>query len=120
VFRSLIDRRPWLLGLVLTPLIVAATVGTWLATRGGHSQPAVHRAVPHVRKPGAPTHAAYAALYKSATVRATRIDVLKKWPAPAYQTFRSGANTCYEWYDDPVALYTLCFSNGVLVDKAIS
>src|SRR5947209_5418843 len=65
------------------------------------------------------SHERYTFLYTNAVIKKTRISILHRWPTPPYQTYRSGLNQCYEWYDKPVALYSLCFKNGLLVDKAI-
>ena len=81
----------------------------------------------HPRGSTAPTptsqlsHAAYARLYRSATLGKTTTDVLSRWPKPPYQRYHSGSGLlCYEWFDKPVALYNLCFNGkGVLEDKAI-
>jgi hypothetical protein len=116
---AFLSARMRVLAVLAVAVIAAAATAAWLSARGGSHSPIIHRAAPHVRDPNAPSHAAYARLYEQAIVRATRISVLRKWPKPPYQTFRSGTRTCYEWYDDPVALYSLCFRNGLLVDKAI-
>jgi len=65
------------------------------------------------------SHRQYALLYLHAVLHKTRIDVLKEWPSPPYQHYSSGTQTCYEWWDKPIALYNLCFRNGVLTLKAI-
>jgi hypothetical protein len=72
-------------------------------------------------KKAPPTHAAYARLFQQAVVRKTRISVLDQWPKPPYQTFRGeGQDQCFEWLDQRVALYDLCFEkNGILVRKDI-
>jgi len=100
-------------------LLVGAGLGTWLALRDD-SSPRVITAAEPPPDPGPSRHKAFSALYNGAVVHQTHIAVLHRWPKPPYQTFRSGANQCYEWYDRPVALYTLCFKDGILTDKAIS
>jgi hypothetical protein len=84
---------------------VAAGLAVWL-TGGAKSSPA-------------PSHRAFAALYHRAVIRKTRIGVLEEWPPP-YQTFHDQyQHRCFQWWDKPVALYVLCFKNGLLIDKAI-
>ena len=65
------------------------------------------------------SHRPFALLYLGAIVHKSRVSILKKWPSPPYQQFTSGPQTCYEWWDKPVALYNLCFQNGLLTTKAI-
>jgi hypothetical protein len=120
VLRRIVSGRERLLAAIGMALVAIAGIALWLSVWSGSDTPTIHRAAPHVRDPNAPSHSAYALLYRHAIVRTTRISVLRQWPSPPYQTFRSGTRTCYEWYDDPVALYSLCFRNGILVDKAIS
>jgi hypothetical protein len=64
------------------------------------------------------SHEAYAQLYDRAVLQQTRIAVIDDWPKPPYQDFHDNAqNRCFEWWDKPVALYTLCFKNGLLASK---
>ena len=92
------------LGIVVVVLI-GAGVGSWFAFGAGDdSGPQLN-------------HRDYAALFGSAVVRQTKISYLKQWPKP-YQTYHdSYQHECYEWYDKPIALYSLCFKNGLLVNK---
>jgi hypothetical protein len=97
--------RRWLLVVlaIVVVVAVAAGVSAWLATRGS-SEPQL-------------THRDYAALFGSAVVHQTKIAFIKKWPKP-YQVYHdSYQHQCYEWYDKPIALYSLCFKNGTLVNK---
>ena len=104
-------RVGFLAALVTAAVVIGAVL--W-ATQGGSSR---------LQLPL--SHQAYAALYTGAIDGKTTSAVLKKWPKPPYQTFKSPVSKsqidqCYEWYDKPVALYTLCFnSKGVLDNKAI-
>jgi hypothetical protein len=86
-------------------VIVAVIVGiTVLATSSsGSSNPS-------------PTHFAYRQLFNSAVVGQTKIAVLSQWPKP-YQVYTAKPDQCFEWYDNHVALYNLCFLNGVLHAK---
>jgi hypothetical protein len=104
------------IALVATIVTVAAVIGvTVWATRTGHSAGS-----------GLPsTHQEYAELFARATAGKTTTAVLNDWPKPPYQSFSSPVSKtqidhCYEWYDKPVALYTLCFTKaGVLDNKEI-
>ena len=88
-------------------VVVGLAVGLTVWLTNGSSEPAP------------PTHQAYQQLFTSAVVRQTRIAVLDKWPKP-YQTYHdSYKHQCYEWWDKPVALYSLCFKDGTLVNKDI-
>jgi hypothetical protein len=84
-------------------LIVALIVGiTVLATKSS-SKPT-------------PSHLAFRQLFDSAVVGQTKISVISQWPKP-YQVYSAKPDECYEWYDSKVALYNLCFLNGVLHAK---
>ncbi len=85
---------------VVVGLIVGITV---LATSNGSSNPS-------------PTHFAYRQLFDEAVVGRTKISVLSDWPKP-YQVYTAKPDQCFEWYDNHVALYNLCFLNGVLHAK---
>jgi hypothetical protein len=85
---------------VVVALIVGITV---FATSRGSSTPT-------------PTHVAFRQLFNSAVVGETKISVLSQWPKP-YQTYTASPDQCFEWYDNHVALYNLCFLNGVLHAK---
>jgi hypothetical protein len=87
-------------GVIVVALIVGITV---LATRKSSSNPS-------------PTHFAYRQLFDAAVVGQTKISVLSQWPKP-YQTYTATPDQCFEWYDQHVALYNLCFLNGVLHAK---
>jgi hypothetical protein len=63
-----------------------------------------------------PTHLTYRQLFNSAVVGTTKISVLSQWPKP-YQVYTASPDQCYEWYDNHVALYNLCFLKGVLHAK---
>jgi hypothetical protein len=89
---------------VAAVLVVALIVGiTVLATSKGSSNPP-------------PSHVAYRQLFNSAVVGQTKLSVLSQWPKP-YQTYTAAPDQCFEWYDSHVALYNLCFLNGVLHAK---
>ncbi len=69
----------------------------------------------------APSHQAYAQLFANAAIGQTNTGTLKNWPKP-YQTYHDAyKHQCYEWWDKPIALYSLCFDNksGNLVNKDI-
>ncbi len=88
---------------IVAVVAVAAGLATWLVTRDS-SKPQL-------------THRDYAALFGSAVVRQTKIAFIKQWPKP-YQIYHdSYQHQCYEWYDKPIALYSLCFKDGTLVNK---
>jgi hypothetical protein len=117
--RSLLtSSRLLLVSLGALVVIVAAGVGTWYATSGGG---AAHSATTSSTAAGTPTlsHRTYALLYLGAIVKKSRIGILKQWPNPPYQHYTSGVESCYEWWDKPIALYNLCFENGLLTDKAV-
>lgn len=86
-------------------IVVAAIVGitVWATSSGSPSNPS-------------PTHFAYRQLFNSAVVGETKISVLSQWPKP-YQTYTAAPDQCFEWYDNHVALYNLCFLKGVLHAK---
>jgi hypothetical protein len=90
--------------LVIVALAVGLTV--WL-TSGDDKSPQ-------------PSHQEYAKLFANALLRQTKISYLDKWPEP-YQVYHdSYQHRCYEWWDKPILLYSLCFgNNGVLVNKDI-
>jgi hypothetical protein len=60
-------------------------------------------------------------MYEQAVVHKSPAGpTIAEWPKPTQGPFTQGSNdTCYEWYDKPIAIYSLCFKNGVLADKAI-
>jgi hypothetical protein len=83
---------------------VAAGLAVWLTTGNDDNGPQL-------------THRDYAALFGSAVVHQTKISFLERWPKP-YQTYHdSYKHQCYEWWDKPIALYSLCFKDGTLVNK---
>ena len=64
------------------------------------------------------TSAQYLQLFERAEVGKTTLSVLDQWPKPPYQSFLSGANHCYEWFDKPRNLIDLCFNaKGILIRK---
>jgi hypothetical protein len=113
--------RLLLVALVAVVVLAGAGVGAWYATRGNDGHTAASSPPGIATQTGGPTlsHRAFALLYLSATVEKTRIGVLKQWPNPPYQHYTAGKQECYEWWDKPIALYNLCFENGVLTTKAI-
>ena len=90
-------------------LVVALVVGVTVAiTTGGTSAKTL-------------THEQYAQLFANADVRRTKVGVLSDWPKP-YQTYHDAfMNRCFEWWDNPIAIYSLCFdrTSGALVNKDI-
>jgi len=103
-------------------VVVAVAAGIYWATsgNGGGETAATTTAAAAASTPaGTLSHRQFALLYVKAILHKTRISVLKQWPSPPYQHYTSGNQTCYEWWDKPVALYNLCFRNGVLTLKAI-
>lgn len=101
---SATGNRTRLIVVVVAVLVVALIVGvTVFATSNGSSNPE-------------PTHVAFRQLFNSAVVGQTKLSVLSQWPKP-YQTYTAAPDQCYEWYDSHVALYNLCFLNGVLHAK---
>jgi hypothetical protein len=101
-------------------VLVGLAIGLPLGLTGGHGPRASGTTTGSTALPRL-SHAAYAELYRSATIGKTTTSVLARWPKPPYQRYHSGSGLlCYEWFDKPVALYNLCFnSKGVLEDKAI-
>jgi hypothetical protein len=100
-------------------VIVGAGLGAWYGTRGsGGNSSGVTAASSQASLPVL-SHRQYALLYLGAVLKKTKIGVLNQWPKPPYQHYHSGNEDCYEWWDKPVALYNLCFVNGILTDKAI-
>ncbi len=90
-------------------LVLALVVGVAVAlTTGGKAAPP-------------PSHQAYAQLFANASIGQTTIGVLDDWPKP-YQTYHdSYKHQCYEWWDKPIVLYSLCFDrkSKTLVNKDI-
>ena len=90
-------------------LVVALVVGVTVAlTTGGTAAKPV-------------THQQYAQLFANAEIQRTKLRVLSTWPKP-YQTYHDAyLNRCYEWWDNPIAIYSLCFDrkSGTLVNKDI-
>ena len=90
-------------------LIVALVVGVTVAlTTGGSAAKTL-------------THQQYAQLFANAEVERTNVHVLSTWPKP-YQSYHdSNLNRCFEWWDNPIAIYSLCFdrTSGKLVNKDI-
>ncbi len=84
-------------------LIVALIVGITIFATKSNSKPT-------------PSHLAFRQLFDSAVVGQTKISVISQWPKP-YQIYTAKPDECYEWYDTQVALYNLCFLNGVLHAK---
>jgi hypothetical protein len=96
-------KRLVLAALVVVVIAVGVALGIWLTE--DDKQPL--------------THDEYAKLYAQAVPQQSRIEIVDDWPKPPYQDFKDNAqNHCFEWSDQPVALYTLCFNkNGVLSSK---
>jgi hypothetical protein len=124
--RSITSRRLFLLVVLGTVMaLVGGGLGAWYATQGSGGSTAANStqsaSTQSGSRPTGPTlsHRAYALLYLSATLKKTRIGILKQWPSPPYQHYTSGKADCYEWWDKPIALYNLCFVKGVLWTKAI-
>jgi hypothetical protein len=89
-------------------LVVALVVGVSLALTAGSTV-------------APPTHQAYAQLFANAEIGRAKVTVLSTWPKP-YQVYHDAYfHHCYEWWDKPVALYSLCFDpkSGTLVNKDI-
>ena len=114
---------PYVFAAIGSFVVVVAVAGGIYWAAGGNA--GKKTAATTTSAPAASTHPAtlshrqYALLYLQAVLHKTRISVLKEWPSPPYQHYSSGNQTCYEWWDKPVALYNLCFHNGVLSLKAI-
>jgi hypothetical protein len=102
-----------LLGIAAAVLIATVAVVSVVLATGGKKAVPTPVAVPP------PTHTAYRRLYAAAVIGKTRISVLNQWPKPPYQRFHSSKYLCYEWYDKPVQLYSLCFRRGLLEVKEI-
>ena len=95
-----------------TRLIVVASAVVLVALVVGITIFATSKSTPKA----APTHLAFRQLFESAVVGKTTISVLSQWPKP-YQSYTAKPDQCFEWYDNHVALYNLCFLNGVLHAK---
>jgi hypothetical protein len=88
--------------------IIALVVGVSIWLSSGSKKPPL-------------THVAYARLFGQAVVKKTRIGVVDQWPKPPYQTFGDNfRDQCFQWFDRPTFVYTLCFKNGVLAFKTTS
>jgi hypothetical protein len=101
------SRRTKILLVVAAVVVVAAVAGSAVALTTGKS--------------GEKTlnHREYAVLFATAALHKTKIDFIDQWPKP-YQTYHdSYQHQCYEWWDKPRVLYSLCFMNGTLVNKDI-
>jgi hypothetical protein len=116
--RTGVPRRFLLAGAAVFVVIAGGAVGgiVWATSGGSGSKPATTAVVTH---PARLSHRQYALLYTDAVIHKTRISVLAHWPSPPYQHYIYSDQTCYEWWDKPIALYNLCFKNGVLTTKAI-
>jgi hypothetical protein len=122
VARSHVPTRFLAVGLAVFVVVVGAVIGgIVLATSGGGKRaPATATTTAAARThPAHLSHRELALLYTGAVLYKTRISVLAQWPTPPYQHYISGKQDCYEWWDKPIALYNLCFRNGVLTTKAI-
>jgi hypothetical protein len=103
-------------------LVVVLAIGIWLATRDDDTaQTATTNrttaSTSLTRSEVAPSDSArIAALFRGATLKKTRIEVLRKWPKP-YQVYHDQfSNHCYEWKSGRM-LYNLCFKKGLLTLK---
>ena|SRR5579864_389792 len=114
----LTSSRLLLVALAAIIVLAGAGVGIWVASGGSG---AARTSTASGGRPGGATlsHRTYALLYLAAIVRKSRISILKQWPSPPYQHYTAGGQTCYEWWDKPIALYNLCFDHGLLTDKAV-
>lgn len=113
---SLTSSRLVFVALGAVIVLAAVGIGVWYGTSGSDSNSAATTGQSGTAQL---SHRAFALLYLGAIVHKSRVSILKKWPSPPYQQFTSGPQTCYEWWDKPVALYNLCFQNGLLTTKAI-
>ena len=44
--------------------------------------------------------------------------MIKRWPKDPYQHYTDNLkDDCFEWSNEPLYLYNLCFSDGVLRSK---
>jgi hypothetical protein len=101
-------------------VLAGAGLGAWYATQGsGGKSGASSQQSSTQASPPILSHRAYALLFLNATLKKTRISVLRQWPNPPYQHYTAGKQDCFEWWDKPIALYNLCFEHGVLTTKAI-
>jgi hypothetical protein len=117
--RAMTSSRPQVAVFLALFVIVGAGLGAWYGTRGSGANGSSVTAVRMQATMPLLSHRQYALLYLNAVISKTRISVLNNWPKPPYQHYRSGHEDCYEWWDKPIALYNLCFENGILTDKAI-
>jgi hypothetical protein len=117
--RSLNSSRLQVVVFLALVAIVGAALGAWYATRGSGGSGSGVTAVSTQAVTPVLSHRQYALLYLGAILKKTKISVLNQWPKPPYQHYHAGSEDCYEWWDRPIALYNLCFENGILTDKAI-
>jgi hypothetical protein len=69
---------------------------------------------------GPPSHADYGRLWGGTHVGEPKDAVLARWPKVPYQHYKDNLkDDCYEWSDEPVYLYNLCFKDGVLRSKTL-
>lgn len=116
-----ISLRFFLAGAIVFVVVAGGAVGgiVW-ATSDGKNSRITTTSSASATHPASLSHRQYALLYTDAVIHKTRISVLVHWPTPPYQHYTVGGNqNCYEWWDKPIALYNLCFRNGVLSTKAI-
>jgi len=104
----------WWLAIVVVIVAAAAAVALALTQTGGGGAKERPRS-------DEMTHSDYALLWQQTRVGEAKNVVLARWPTPPYQHYKDNLkDDCFEWSDEPVYLYNLCFINGVLRSKDLS
>jgi hypothetical protein len=61
------------------------------------------------------SHDDYTRIWHETRVGESRDEVLARWPKDTYQHYRDNLkDECFQWRDDRLYLYNLCFTAGVL------
>jgi hypothetical protein len=100
------DQRWWLAVVVVIVVAAAGAAAAYSLTRGSGGAR------------GEVSHSDYARLWQETHVGDRKETVLERWPKPPYQHYTDNLrDDCFEWSDEPIYLYNLCFSGGVLRSK---
>jgi len=104
----------WWLAIVVAILAAAAVAALALTRMGGGGAKQQPRSEEM-------THSDYALVWQQTRVGEAKDVVLARWPTPPYQHYKDNLkDDCFEWSDEPVYLYNLCFIGGVLRSKDLS
>jgi hypothetical protein len=104
-------KRRWLaIGAAVFAAAAAAVALTITLTGGGGSKQPSHS--------DQLSDADFARLWHGTHVGEPEEAVLERWPKDPYQHYTDNLkDDCFEWSDEPLYLYNLCFSDGVLRSK---